>query len=283
MKKFAIVTDSTTYFTDEEFKKYGIKRASLNIISGDETYRELDMKNADVYRLFDEGHKLTTSQPSPGEFLEIYESLIKEGYEYIFVFVIAEPLSGTYQSSRLAVNMMDDPSVIHVFDNNMAAFGVEMHLLRLMELIEEGKTKDEIIEQVNNNISTSKLVMTSLDLVSLIKSGRLSKAKGLIGSLLRIKPVIKMYEGKLDLFQVARTTKKAMAIQLEYLNEELKSGYKKLYVRVCSHNSIELATKIKEEIQLLYKDAKITFSEYIGPVFNVHLGPKGFGISWFTE
>ena len=161
MKKFAIVTDSTTYFTDEEFKEYGIKRASLNIISGDQTFRELDMKNADVYRLFDEGHKLTTSQPSPGEFLEIYESLLEEGYEFIFVIVIAEPLSGTYQSSKLAVNMMDDPSVVHVFDNNMAAFGVEMHLLRLMELIKEGKTKDEIIEQVQKNIESSKLVMTS--------------------------------------------------------------------------------------------------------------------------
>ena len=283
MKKFAIVTDSTTYFTDEEFKKYGIKRASLNIISGDQTFRELDMKNADVYRLFDEGHKLTTSQPSPGEFLEIYESLIEEGYEFIFVIVIAEPLSGTYQSSKLAVNMMDDPSVVHVFNNNMAAFGVEMHLLRLMELIKEGKTKEEIIEQIQKNMDSSKLVMTSLDLVSLIKSGRLSKAKGLIGSLLRIKPVIKMEEGKLDLFHVARTTKKAMLHQIDYIKEELEGGYKKLYMRVCSHNSIELATKIKEEVQALYKDAVISFSEYIGPVFNVHLGPKGFGIAWFTE
>ena len=283
MKKFAIVTDSTTYFTEEEFKKYGIKRASLNIISGDQTFRELDMKNEDVYRLFDEGHKLTTSQPSPGEFLDIYESLLEEGYDFIFVFVIAEPLSGTYQSSKLAVNMMDDPSKLHVFDNNMAAFGVEMHLLRLMELIKEGKSKDEIIEQVQKNIDSSHLVMTSLDLVSLIKSGRLSKAKGLIGSLLRIKPVVKMDEGKLDLFQVARTTKKAMQLQLDYIKDEMKEGYKKLYFRVCSHNSLELANAIKEEVQRVYKDAIITFSEYIGPVFNVHLGPKGFGVSWFTE
>lgn len=283
MKKFAIVTDSTAYLTEEQFEKFGIKRASLNIIAGDQTYRELDMVNADVYKLFDQGHKLTTSQPSPGEFLSIYEDLMKEGYEAIFVLVIAEPLSGTFQSSKLAMNMMDNPSVIHVFDNNMAAFGVEMHLLRLVEYVNEGLSKEDIIHKMQNNINNSKLVMTSLNLVSLIKSGRLSKAKGLIGSLLKVKPVIKMEEGKLDLFQVARTTKKATTLQLEYLKEELESGYNKLYVRVCSHNSLELANNMREEIQTLYKDAVVTFGEYVGPVFNVHLGPKGFGISWYTE
>lgn len=283
MKKFAIVTDSTAYFTDEEFAKYGIKRASLNIIAGDQTFRELDMKNEDVFKLFEQGYKLTTSQPSPGEFLEIYESLIAEGYEYIFVLTISEPLSGTFQSAKLAVNMMDDPSLIHVFDGNMAAFGVEMHLLRLMELIDEGKSKEEIIDQLQKSINSSKLVMTSEDLVSMIKSGRLSKAKGFIGSILRIKPVIKMEHGKLDLFHVARTTKKAVTQQIEYMKDELKEGYNKLYVRICSHNSLEHATKIKEEVERLFNDAKVTFSEYIGPVFNVHVGPKGFGISWFTE
>lgn len=283
MKKFAIVTDSTAYLPEEIFKEFGIKRASLNIIAGDETYRELDMVNADVYKLFDQGHKLTTSQPSPGEFLNIYEELVEEGYEFIFVLVIAEPLSGTFQSSKLALKMMDDPSVIHIFDNNMAAFGVEMHLLRLIEYIEEGLSKEEIIEKMQKNINNSKLVMTSLDLVSLIKSGRVSKAKGLIGSLLKVKPVIKMEEGKLNLFQVARTTKKAMALQLQYLKDELANGYNKLYVRVCSHNSPELANTIKQEIQSLYKDAVVTFGDYVGPVFNVHLGPKGFGISWYTE
>jgi len=283
MKKFAIVTDSTAYFTNEQFEEYGIKRGSLNIIAGDNTYREVDMVNEDVYKLFDQGHKLTTSQPSPGEFLSIYEGLIKEGYEFIFVFVIAQPLSGTYQSAKLAVNMMDDPSLIHVFENNMAAFGVEMHLLTLMEFINEGLSKEVIIERVQKNIENSKLVFTSLDLVSLIKSGRVSKAKGLIGSLLRVKPVVKMEDGKLNLFHIARTTKKAMILQLDYLKNELKDGYKKLHVRVCNHNSPELAVKIKEEVQLLYKDAIISFGDYVGPVFNVHLGPKGFGISWYTE
>jgi DegV family protein with EDD domain len=283
MKKFAVVTDSTAYLTEEQFKEFGIKRASLNIIAGDKTYRELEMVNADVYKLFEEGHKLTTSQPSPGEFLSIFEELIKQGYEFIFVIVIAQPLSGTYQSAKLAVNMMDDPSLIHVFENNMAAFGVEMHLLRLMDYFKEDLSKDEIIERVQKNIDHSKLVMTSLDLVSLIKSGRVSKAKGIIGSLLRVKPVVRMEEGKLNLFHVARTTKKAMLQQLDYLQQELKAGYNKLYVRVCNHNSPELANTMREEIQRLYKDAIITFGEYVGPVFNVHLGPKGFGISWYTE
>jgi len=283
MNKFAIVTDSTTYFTEEEFTKYGIKRASLNILSGDQTFRELDMVNADVYKQFELGNKLTTSQPAPGEYLKIYEDLIKDGYEFIFVLVIAEPLSGTYQSAKLALNMLDNPDQVHLFKSNMAAFGNEHLLLRLMDYINEDMPKEEIISKMEHNISTSKLTMTSLDLVSLIKSGRLSKTKGIIGSLLRVKPVIKMEDGKLDLFHVARTTKKAVVHQLDYMKEELKNGYDKLFVRVCSHNSLELANIIKEEVQLHYKNVMITFGEYVGPVFNVHLGPKGFGLAWHTE
>jgi DegV family protein with EDD domain len=179
--------------------------------------------------------------------------------------------------------MLDHPDKVHLFESNMAAFGNEHLLLRMMDYINEDLPKDEIISKMEHNISTAKLVMTSLDLVSLIKSGRLSKTKGIIGSLLRVKPVIKMEAGKLDLFHVARTTKKAVVLQLEYMKEELKSGYDKLFVRICNHNSLELANKMREEVQLYFKDAIVTFGEYVGPVFNVHIGPKGFGLAWHTE
>ena len=90
MKKFAVVTDSTAYLTEEQFKEFGIKRASLNIIAGDKTYRELEMVNADVYKLFEEGHKLTTSQPSPGEFLSIFEPIKFIDVENFLIFLMLE-------------------------------------------------------------------------------------------------------------------------------------------------------------------------------------------------
>ena len=215
--------------------------------------------------------------------IQIAEALIKEGFDFIFVMTISEPLSGTYQSAKLAKNMLDDPSIVHQFDSNMAAYGNERVLLRLMDYINDGLPVEEIITKVEHMFTTSRLVFTSLDLISLIKSGRLSKAKGLIGSLLRIKPVVKMEDGKLDMFHVARTAKKAIVLQMDYMKQDLKDGYDKLFVRVCNHNAMEPAAEIKEEIQAAFKDAIISVTNYIGPVFNVHLGPIGFGLTWHTE
>jgi DegV family protein with EDD domain len=283
MKKYAIVTDSTTYFTEEQFKEFGIKRASLNVMDQEESLRELDIENSKIYELFDQGKRLTTSQPAPGEFLDIYEDLVEQGYETIFVMVIAEPLSGTYQSARLAINMLDNPEQVHIFHSNMAAYGNEMLLLELMDLIKQDLKKETIIQTMESYIKTAKLVLTNEDLISLIRSGRLSKTKAMIGQILRIKPVIKMNHGKLDLLSSARTQKKALQIMMDYMKEELKDGYKTLKVRVCSHNSLEYANKAIEAIKDTFENAEITLSEYIGPVFNVHVGPKGFGFSFMTE
>lgn len=283
MKKFAIVTDSTTYFTDEDFQKYGIKRASLKVICGDKVYNELDIENSKIYELFDEGNKLTTSQPSPGEFLEIYEDLLKEGFEKIFVMTISEPLSGTYQSANLARNMLDEPERVHLFKSKMAAFGNEMQLMKLREYIDQGMEFEEIASRIDKFIDNAGLIMTSEDLTSIIKSGRLSRTKALIGQVLRIKPVICMEKGKLNLHTSARTRKKAISHMLDYMKQKINDDYDKLYIRICSHNSMETTKQAMEEIKNYFKDAIITMSEYIGPVFNVHVGPKGVGISWMME
>lgn len=283
MKKYAIVTDSTTYLTDEEFDKYGIKRASLNIIEGENVYEELKVNNDFVYEQFDQGNSLTTSQPSPGQFLQIYEELLKKGYEKIFVLVISEKLSGTYQSAKISINMLDNPKLVHLFDSNMAAFGNELLVLQLMDMINDDKDETYIIDKMEKFMKNTGLIFTSEDLISLIRSGRLSKAKAMIGKVLRVKPVVKMVKGKLDLLASSRTNKKAIEIIKHYLDEKIKPGYKKLHIRICSHNSMEFAMILKEEVLSKYENIEITVSKYIGPVFNVHLGPKGYGIAWTTE
>lgn len=283
MSKYAIITDSTTYFTKEDYKKNGIRRASLNIIDGDNVYKELDVENAFVYELFDMGKKLTTSQPSPGDYLNLYEELIKDGVEKIFVMPISAELSGSYQSARIAMNMLDNPNVVHLFKSKMAAFGNELVLLELLEMTNADKKVDEIITRIETLMETAGLVFTSEDLVSLIRSGRLSRAKAMIGTVLRVKPIVKMINGKLELLASSRTNKKAFDHIFKHMTSTIKEDYKTLYVRVCNHNSEEFALKLKEEILQKYKNVKISMNTYIGPVFNVHLGPRGYGVSWMTE
>lgn len=282
MKKFAIVTDSTTYLKEEEFEKFGIKRASLNIIKQEETFRELDLDNQFVIDTFAEGISLSTSQPSPGEYLGIYEELLAEGYEKIFVLVISEHLSGTYQSALLAKKMLDDSEKIHLFKSNMAAFGNEMLILELIEMIHSGKTYETIVARIDSLIETTGLLISVEDLTAVIRSGRLSKAKAMVGKFLRVKPIIQMVDGKLDLYKAARTTKKVLAAMIDDMDGKI-TDFKKLFVRIISHNSPEAAEILKNTVKERFKNLEVTVTDYIGPVFNVHVGRKGYGISWMFE
>ena len=205
---YKIVIDSTVYLSQKEIKENGIKIASLNILDKDEVFKELDVDCEFVYGRLANGHHLTTSQPSPAEFFDIYEGLIKEGADKIFVVTLAPPLSGTFQSATIARTMLDEPNKIHVFESKMAAFGNEMLVIELIKMINEGKAEKEIINRITALNSEANLIFTVESLQHLARSGRLSKAKALIGTVLRVKPLIKMVDGKLDLFKSERTHKK---------------------------------------------------------------------------
>jgi len=281
MKKYALVIDSTVYLLEEEIKQYDIRRVSLNIIDKEETFKELDVNPGFVYSRLDKGHALTTSQPSPGEFLDTYEELFKEGYEKVFVVCLSDKISGTYQSATMARNMLDDPNQVYVFNSNLAAFGNEMIALRIIEMIEDKKEFKVTVERIDKLISQSNLIFTLESLVSLLRSGRLTKAKALIGTVLRVKPLIQMIDGKLDLFKSARTHKKVVAEIIARMKETTK-GYKTIYARVLAHNT-EHGMVLKKELEKVFDNIKVSYTENLGPIFCLHLGKKGYGVSWCTE
>ncbi len=281
MERYALVIDSTIYLSMEEIKEYNIKRVSLNIIDGEDTFKELDVSPNFIYERLDKGHKITTSQPSPGEFLDAYEELLKEGYEKVFVVCLSDKISGTYQSATLAKNMMDNPESIYVFNSNLAAFGNEMIALKVIEMIHNKKDFVVIIKRINKLISSTKLIFTLENLISLLRSGRLSRTKAAIGTVLRIKPLIQMVEGKLDLFKSARTQKKVVEEIVEKMKETTK-GCKVIWARILAHNT-EHGMALKNELEKVFNNIKISYTENLGPIFCLHLGKKGYGISWCTE
>jgi DegV family protein with EDD domain len=280
--KIGMVVDSTTYLSNEEISKHGIRQASLNIMHNDEVVKELDVDTKYVFDRMGRGHKLTTSQPSPGEFLSIFEEMIEKGYETIFVITLAKPLSGTYQSAMLAKNMLDNPAIIHLFESRMAAFGNEMLTLEVVEMIERGYSKSEIISRIDTLNQSSELIFTLENLYHIAKSGRLSKAKALFGTVLHVKPLIKMIDGKLDMYRAERTHKKVVKTIVEKIKETTINA-KLITIRILSHSSIEQARLLETEIKKTFTNIKITFNEYLGPVYCLHLGNSGYGVSWCSE
>jgi len=279
---FRIVVDSTFYLSKEEIEKHGIKRASLNVLEGNESHKELEIDNDYIFDALKHGHRLSTSQPSPHDFLVLYEEAIQEGADLVFVLTLAKPLSGTYQSAMLAKNMLDSPDKVHLFQSQLAAVGNEMLTLELADMIEQGKTKEEIIARMDLLNSRGHIFFTIENLIHLMRSGRLSRTKALIGTVLRVKPILYTVQGKLEMYGSERTHKKVQATIVDQIEKTTKDA-KHIIIRTVSKNSLVQAKTLENMILERFKNVKITFSEYVGPVFSLHLGTNPYGVSWCSE
>jgi DegV family protein with EDD domain len=282
MKKFAVVIDSTVYLSKEEIENFDISVVSLNVVEGTTSYPEVEIDNEFVFTKQAQGKSFTTSQPSPGEFLETFETLINKGYEKVFCVLLSKQLSGTFQSANLAKKMLDDPNKVHVFDTNQAAYGNEMLTLELVDMIHHNKSADFIIERMNRIITNSRLMFTVENLFSLSKGGRLSTTQAAIGTILRIKPIIKIIDGKLELVKKERTRNNVHKYFVQNILEDSK-GFEHITFRITNTYSQDSALELLEVIKEHFPKSKIVFTNYLGPVFSIHVGNKGYGISWFAE
>lgn len=282
MAKFGMVIDSTVYIPQKLIKDNNIQVVSLNVVDGMDSFREVDVDVPFIFDRQNKGAQWKTSAPAPGEFLQAYEKLLKDGYDKVFCILLSKNISGTFQSALLGKNMMEDSDKVHLFDTQLCAYGTEMIMIELIDMINEGKSDEEITKRITHIISTSGQMFTVQNLFSLVKGGRLSVARATIGTVLRIKPVVKVIEGKLQLVKSERTFKKLNKYLISNIKDTLE-GRTKLSFYVTSQNSLETAENIRDLLLNEFPGSKLTFTKYLGPVFSIHIGQKGYGISWFSE
>ena len=282
MSRMAIVIDSTVYLDKKIIEESNITVVSLNIINGVDSYKEVEVDNDFVWSMQDKGASWKTSQPAPGEFLETYERLFKEGYDKIFCVLLSKNISGTYQSALLAKNMLSNPDKVHLFDTSLCAFGTEMIAVELINMIKDENSEKEITERITKIIDNSGQMFTVENLFSLVKGGRLSVAKAAIGTVLRVKPIVKVIDGKLELVKSERTHKKVHKYIMSNINKYMEN-YSNISFYITSQHSFESTNSLRQTLEAEYPGCKVTFTEYLGPVFSIHIGKKGYGVSWFVE
>ncbi len=203
-----IVTDSTADVPQELMKRYDIRTVPINIQFGTETYQEgIEIDRPTFFRKLEEVMP-TSSQPSPGQFAEVYKELAEQGHSILSI-IITSKHSGTYQSAVLAKSMLPEAD-IEVFDTLSISIGTGYQVLAAARAAEEGKSMGEIIQLLEGIRSRMFLYLTPATLKYLQKSGRVGKLAGALGALLNLKPVIKVEDGLLEAFQNVRTRSKAI-------------------------------------------------------------------------
>ncbi len=273
-----LVTDSTCDLPSALMEKYRIAVAPINIQFGTETYQEgVTIDQATFYRKIDElGIIPATSQPSAGQFAEIYRQLAREGAEAIISVHVTSRLSGTYQSAELAKDMVADEVAVYPFDSLAGSAGLGYMMLEAARAIEAGRSVADILNMLEDMRARVNVFLSLADLRYAQMSGRVGRLQGALASLLNVKPMVALKDGWLDVVEKVRTRKKAID-RLLSLTEEA----------VGTSDPIGLAVihaEAPEEGQLLLERAKATFNcreafiEDLAISLAVHFGPGTLGL-----
>lgn len=278
-----IVTDSTSYISDEYIKKYDIKLVSLNVIINGVSSREIDIENEVFYEEIKNSKEIPkSSQPIPNEMLNTFKEIVKDGDSIVGIF-LSSKMSGTYSNANMIKDMIleDYPDAeIHILDSKTNCMQMGFAVIEAARTASEGKSINEVINAANHVINNSRFLFTPETLEYLKKGGRIGGAAALFGNVLQIKPILTVVNGETSVFKKVRTRKKAIEEIVKTVLEEIEAkGFGDIVVHHinCQEDGLKLAKALENKL------GKKVDIQSIGPVIGVHVGPGSIGIAYYTK
>jgi DegV family protein with EDD domain len=267
----AVVTDSTTYLPAELTERWGIGQVSLYVGWGGERLPEPSYDLEEFYARLRESDDLpSTSQPSVGDFLAVYEPLAEAGRDIVSIH-IAAGLSGTYESAREAARVIEDKGHrgrVEVVDGQTGSGGLGCVVLGAAEAAAQGQSQAQVVEAARQAREGLEMWFCLDTLEYLRKGGRIGAAQALVGSALKIKPIL-TFGTEIAPVGKVRTKKRAMERMIAYLHELHErdaSGWIVQHAQAFD----DAATLVAEGKQIFGTDP--LFCTQVGPVLGAHLG-----------
>ncbi|MEJ5186401.1 MAG: DegV family protein [Candidatus Geothermincolales bacterium] len=280
MARVGIVTDSTAYLDEEYVRTHDIKVVPLKVILDGVSYREgVDITHQEFYRrLRNPGVFPTTSQPSVGEFLEAYREMA-ERYEAIISIHISGGISGTVESARSAASEIPD-FPIRVVDSLTTSILLRRIIDGLVEAREKGADLDEMVRLAESAARSGNLMFVVDTLEYLHRGGRIGGAQALLGSMLRIKPILFLHD-TIDALDKVRGERKALDRLVEILLEKVAGREVRLGV-----THVQAEDRMRELLEKVSQATGVPASEIphneTGPVIGAHVGPGTVGVGFYA-
>ncbi len=254
MSKVKILCSSTGSipYAPERYEKYGIGIIDLHVsfkgVDKLESDVDPDQFYADLETLENPRNNLPhTTLPSPLEIAEHFDKAIEEGYDEIIVYTISTGLSGTYNAVSLMAREYEDRIKVHVVNTHAAAFSEGIHAVRAAQMLEEGRSAEEIVKESEWAVRHQQFMGVDAKLDYLIYNGRLKGAKAFMGQMLKICPVLKFNDiGELIAVESVRTPKKALARLCEYIAGYIGDRDPKDYILFHVYTGPSLLETLKE-------------------------------------
>jgi DegV family protein with EDD domain len=276
----AIVVDSTADFpaAPERFPNWRV--VPLYVRFGDESFRDyVELGPAEFYeRLRTAAETPSTSQPTPGDFLAVYEELAD--YERILSLHIAGKLSGTLESARTAGREVGEQ--VRAIDSESASAAIAMLGLAIQRRVEQGTTDEEVDALVDRYRREAGLLFTVDTFEYLVRGGRVGRARGWAGELLNIKPILTIQEGEVVPVKRVRGNRKAF-LEFESAFEAATVDRPGLRVGIAHAEAPDKAEALRKMVRATRPAADVEIVTTLGPVVGAHAGPGTVGFFWFDD
>jgi DegV family protein with EDD domain len=281
--RIAIVTDSGVNVPAEVQREYDIHIVPLKVSFGDQTYRDgTEITPSRFYEMLRGASQLpTTSQPSAGDFVEIYSRLSKEADAIVSIH-LSELLSGTVRSALTARESVNHVP-IEVIDSRSASLGLGFVVVAAARAARDGASLPDVLAAAEELIPKINVMFVVDTLKYLHMGGRIGGASALLGSALKIKPLLHLSEGEVCPLERVRSKCRATERMLHIMGQKLEAegGDGVVHAAVAHADRANEALELKEQVESRFEPAEFYLVE-LTPALGTHVGPGTLGLGWYV-
>lgn len=282
MSKIAVVTDSTTYMPPELVKKHNISVAPQVLIWGDQTYKDgVDIESREFFtRLKTAKVMPSTSQVAVISFQEIFQDLVEKGFD-VLALLVSSKLSGTIQSAIQAKELMGTAGEkVNVVDSQSVAMALGFQVLAVARALEDGASLQDALDLAERSYQYTGVFFAVDTLEFLHRGGRIGGAQRFLGTMLNMKPILAIQDGRVEGIERIRTKAKAQDRVLELTIEKV-AGRTPVQLATLHANAAEDARALLTRAEEALHPAESIFTE-VSPTVGTHAGPGTVGLAFMA-
>ena len=285
--KIAITTDSNSGIMPNE--KHGDNLFVLPmsfLIDGEEYFENVNLSAEDFFKKQIAGSSILTSQPNTYFLSDFWQNVLRD-FDCIVHIPMSSALSNATETAK-NIASQDFNGKVFVVDNKRISLSQKQSVFDAQKLASLGKTPEEIVEYLEKTSLNNSIYIMVPDLKYLKKGGRITKAAAMIGTILKIKPVLQIQCGKLDSFQKVLTVKKAKEVMISAVKSDIEKRFKKefedgrLNISVAYTYDKNIAVEFKEDIEREIPNAKVSWIDPLALSISCHIGPNALAVALST-
>ena len=283
MSNIAIVTDSNSGILQSEAKELGIFVLPMPFFIDEKLHREeIDLSQEAFYQILSENGDVSTSQPSPADITDLWDEVLKS-YDEIVHIPMSRGLSGSCQTAMMLADDYDGR--VHVVDNQRISVTQKLAVFDAVNMVKAGMSAAQIKEKLTEEKLIASIYIMVDTLKYLKKGGRITPAAAMLGTVLKLKPVLTIQGEKLDAYAKVRGQKQAKKTMIEAMKkdmeerfaEERKAGLMEL--AVAHTNNFAEAESFKAELQNVFPDVPLRFVDPLSLSVSCHIGPGALAVA----